>query len=57
MKDNETAAKKTEETLDDPVMEGANDEVRGDEDPRKGLTDPALIRHPDTEKKSANPFG
>lgn len=40
------------ETLDKPVMDGADEVFEGDEDPRKGEPDPALVRHP--EKKDTN---
>lgn len=45
-----------EATLDAPVMDGATEVFNGDEDPRKGQSDPALIRHPEEGKKTANPF-
>ena len=45
-----------EATLDAPVMDGATKIFNGDEDPRKGQSDPALIRHPEEGKKTVNPF-
>lgn len=45
------------ETIDEPVLDGATDPVRGDEDPRKGMSDPGLIRDVDSGKKSKNPYG
>lgn len=45
-----------EETIDAPVMDGATEVFEGNEDPRKGQSDPALIRHPEEGKKTVNPF-
>lgn len=47
------------ETVDEPVLDGATEHDPEDEnvDPRKGLTDPALIRDIDADKKTANPYG
>ena len=46
-----------EETIDEPVLDGAEEHDATDEDPRKGMTDPQLIRNVDQEKKTANPYG
>lgn len=46
----------TEETLDKPVMDGADEVFEGDEDPRKGMSDPALIRHPKKDDKTVAPY-
>lgn len=51
------AATTGEETLDEPVMDGATETFAPDADPRKGYDDPALIRHVDTGKKTTNPYG
>ncbi|MGO3147981.1 MAG: hypothetical protein ACTIJ6_09925 [Leucobacter sp.] len=48
---------KSEEVLDEPVMDGANDHSDDDKDPRKGEEDPALIRDVESGKKTANPYG
>ncbi len=45
-----------EETIDEPVMDGATETYRGDEDPRKGETDPALVRHPERDDKTTAPY-
>lgn len=45
------------DSLDEPVLDGAEDHSRDDIDPRKGLADPALIRDIDAEKKTTNPYG
>lgn len=45
-----------EETIDKPVMDGANEVFDGDEDPRKGQADPALIRHPEKDDKTIAPY-
>ncbi|MBP1325679.1 hypothetical protein JOF28_000911 [Leucobacter exalbidus] len=45
-----------EETIDEPVMDGATETFNGDEDPRKGQDDPGLIRHPDEGDATPNPF-
>lgn len=46
-----------EETVDEPVLDGAEEHEDEDVDPRKGLSDPALIRDIDAEKKTINPYG
>lgn len=46
-----------EQVVDEPVLDGATDHQDTDVDPRKGLTDPALIRDIDAEKKTVNPYG
>lgn len=45
-----------EETIDEPVMEGADEVFEGNEDPRKGMSDPALIRHPEKGDKTVAPY-
>lgn len=51
------AATENEETIDEPVMDGATETFDPNADPRKGYDDPALIRHVDTGKKTTNPYG
>lgn len=46
-----------EEPIDEPVMDGAEEDFDEDVDPRKGMDDPALIRDIESEKKTANPYG
>jgi hypothetical protein len=46
-----------EQVVDEPVLDGATEHQDTDVDPRKGLTDPALIRDIDAEKKTVNPYG
>lgn len=48
-----------EETLNEPVLDGATETFEGDEDPRKGEKDPALIRHPEEGQadRNVNPYG
>jgi len=43
--------------IDEPVLDGATEHQDTDVDPRKGLSDPALIRDIDAEKKTVNPYG
>ncbi|MBO1903083.1 hypothetical protein J4H92_14155 [Leucobacter weissii] len=45
------------ETIDTPVLDGATDHSDDDVDPRKGDSDPALIRDTETHKKTVNPYG
>lgn len=45
-----------EDTIDEPVMDGATEPDDQDADPRKGMSDPALIRHPDKGDKNAAPY-
>lgn len=45
------------ETLDEPVLEGAEEVIEEDIDPRKGQSDPALIRDVESGKKTVNPYG
>lgn len=45
-----------EETIDEPVMDGATETFDGDEDPRKGTADPALIRRPKEGDKTLKPY-
>lgn len=56
-----TVSGKTEgETLDHPILDGStlsDEEERQVENPRRGMSDPGLIRQTDTGKKSANPYG
>lgn len=47
----------TEETVDEPVMDGAEDHSDTNADPRKGMSDPALIRDLESGKKTVNPYG
>lgn len=47
----------SDESVDDPVLEGSEDHSETEIDPRKGLTDPALIRDIDSGKKTVNPYG
>lgn len=44
-----------EETINEPVLEGATETFQGDEDPRKGMDDPGLIRHPEEGEPTVNP--
>jgi hypothetical protein len=46
-----------EAVLDEPVLDGADEYVDEDVDPRKGLSDPALIRDIESGKKTTNPYG
>ncbi|MFA5606485.1 MAG: hypothetical protein WDA07_04775 [Leucobacter sp.] len=46
-----------EGTMDEPVMDGAEEHREEDVDPRKGMTDPALIRDIEAGKKTTNPYG
>lgn len=43
--------------LDEPVLDGADDHSSDDVDPRKGMSDPALIRDVEQGKKTTNPYG
>jgi hypothetical protein len=46
------------ETLDHPVLDGSTEyygNEEGESDPRSGMSDPALIRHPETGEKSPTP--
>lgn len=48
------------ETQDRPILDGStmsDEEEEKVEDPRKGMTDPALIRDTESGKKSTNPYG
>lgn len=45
-----------EETLDEPVMDGADEVFEGNEDPRKGMSDPALVRHPEKDDHTVAPY-
>lgn len=45
-----------EDTIDEPVMDGANEVFDGDEDPRKGESDPALVRHPERDDETPAPY-
>ena len=46
-----------EETLDEPVMDGATETFDPNADPRKGEDDPALIRDVESGKRTTNPYG
>ncbi|XPP27197.1 MAG: hypothetical protein ACNYNX_03175 [Leucobacter sp.] len=46
-----------EENLDEPVLDGADEHADKDVDPRKGMSDPALIRDVESGKKTVNPYG
>lgn len=46
-----------QETIDEPVMDGADEKLDPNADPRKGMSDPALIRDIDSGKKTTNPYG
>lgn len=46
----------SEETLDEPVMDGSTEEEASNVDPRKGQSDPALIRHPEKDDKTSAPY-
>jgi hypothetical protein len=46
-----------EESVDEPVLAGSEDHSEDDIDPRKGLSDPALIRDIKDAKKTVNPYG
>ncbi|MFF8816745.1 hypothetical protein ACF07D_01945 [Leucobacter sp. NPDC015123] len=48
--------KPTEDTVDEPVMDGADEEFDGDANPRKEQSDPGLIRHPDKGDKTTAPY-
>ncbi len=50
-------AEEPEETLDEPVLDGAEDHSDTEVDPRKGMSDPALIRDIEHGKKTTNPYG
>lgn len=43
-----------DKTTDEPVLDGAEEIFEGDEDPRKGMSDPALIRHPSEGEADKN---
>ncbi len=44
------------ETLDKPVLDGAEEGADDSIDPRKGQEDPALIRHPSEGDKTIAPY-
>jgi len=48
--------RETDETVNEPVLDGAEDSAP-DVDPRKGQSDPALIRDVESGKKTVNPYG
>ena len=48
---------KGEETLDHPVLDGAEEHPVEHVDPREGMSDPALIRDVRHQKKTVNPYG
>ncbi|GAA1318462.1 hypothetical protein ACFSWE_07330 [Leucobacter albus] len=43
-------------TIDEPIMDGATDTQPSDADPRKGQSDPALVRHPEKDDKTTSPY-
>ena len=45
-----------QETLDEPVLDGATEPDSPDVNPRKGMADPQLIRDIETERKTVNPY-
>lgn len=47
----------TDEEVDHPMLDGAEEHIDEDVDPRKGMSDPALIRDIESGKKTANPYG
>lgn len=49
--------RKDTEKVDSPVLDGSEDHSEGDVDPRKGMTDPALIRDIESGEKTVNPYG
>lgn len=57
MSTKDTSGNKPEETIDEPVLDGATDHSDTDADPRKGDSDPALIRDIESGKKTTNPYG
>ncbi|MFV0434842.1 MAG: hypothetical protein ACK5LO_12770 [Leucobacter sp.] len=44
-------------TIDEPVLDGADEKLEDDVDPRKGLEDPALIRDVESGEATINPYG
>ncbi|GAA1617957.1 hypothetical protein [Leucobacter chromiireducens] len=46
----------SEDLIDEPVMDGATDTMDNSADPRKGQSDPALIRHPEKGDKNTAPY-
>lgn len=57
MSDKQEHDDKAEETIDEPVLDGADETFNPDADPRKGMEDPALIRDIESGKKTVNPYG
>ena len=53
---NENERKDAEEAIDEPVLDGATETFEGDEDPRKGESDPGLVRHPEKDDKNVAPY-
>ena len=47
----------SDETVADPTLDCADDHTETRIDPRKGMTDPALIRDIESGKKIVNPYG
>ncbi|MCW2288371.1 hypothetical protein [Leucobacter luti] len=43
-------------TANEPVMDGAEEHDAEAIDPRKGMSDPALIRHPSKHDKNTAPY-
>ncbi|MGO2141496.1 MAG: hypothetical protein ACTH30_13920 [Leucobacter sp.] len=46
----------TPETIDEPVLDGATEPDDPDVDPRKGMTDPQLIRDTEAERPTVHPY-
>ena len=46
----------SEDYQDEPVMDGATEEMDSSADPRRGQSDPALIRHPEKGDKNTAPY-
>ncbi|GAA1587409.1 hypothetical protein ACIFOC_02512 [Leucobacter aridicollis] len=44
------------ETIDEPVLDGANEADDPDVDPRKGMEDPQLIRDTEAERPTVHPY-
>lgn len=54
----DSAGEASDETVvDEPVLDGADDHTEDDVDPRKGMSDPALIRDIEHGEKTVNPYG
>ncbi|UTX53329.1 hypothetical protein [Leucobacter aridicollis] len=44
------------DTVDEPVLDGATEADDPDADPRKGMTDPQLIRDTEAERATVHPY-